>query len=331
MCTSLRIRSSDGTVIVGRTMEYALEVSWELRAVPRGVTQSSSAPDGVRLTWTGTNGYVGVGIGDTTAMGLTLLAQPSVPDGINEHGLYAGLLYLPTFAAYQDPQGVRADRLLAPLDVASFVLATCDTVPAAIAALEAIVVWPAPMPVIGIPPLHLVLHDRNGEAAVVEWVGGTRQVYDNPIGVATNSPPFDWHLTNLRNYVNQSAMDVPALAINGKIIAPLGEGTGMLGLPGDFTPPSRFVRAVAFSANARAPNTVPEGVNAAMHPLSSFDIAKGVVRDTAPEGASPARRAPDSVTTPATAPSPSSGHHRPTPCSPTTTQSSVGSRCRTSI
>ena len=79
-------------------------------------------------------------------------------------------------------------------------------------------------------------------------------------------------------------MDVPALAINGKIIAPLGEGTGMLGLPGDFTPPSRFVRAVAFSANARVPDTVPGAVNAAMHLLSSFDIAKGVVRDTAPEG-----------------------------------------------
>jgi choloylglycine hydrolase len=102
--------------------------------------------------------------------------------------------------------------------------------------------------------------------------------------VATNSPPFDWHLTNLRNYVNQSAMDVPALVIDGKRVAPLGEGTGMLGLPGDFTPPSRFVRAVAFSASARVPDTVAGGVNAAMHLLSSFDIAKGVVRDPAPSG-----------------------------------------------
>jgi choloylglycine hydrolase len=140
------------------------------------------------------------------------------------------------------------------------------------------------MPVIGIPPLHLVLHDRNGEAAVVEWVGESRHVYDNPIGVATNSPPFDWHLKNLRNYLNQCAMDVPALAINGRTIAPLGEGTGMLGLPGDFTPPSRFVRAVASSANARTPDSVDQAVNAAMHLLSSFDIAKGVVRDPAPEG-----------------------------------------------
>jgi choloylglycine hydrolase len=58
----------------------------------------------------------------------------------------------------------------------------------------------------------------------------------------------------------------------------------MLGLPGDFTPPSRFVRAVAFSANARTPDTVAGGVNATLHLLSSFAIAKGVVRDAAPEG-----------------------------------------------
>lgn len=58
----------------------------------------------------------------------------------------------------------------------------------------------------------------------------------------------------------------------------------MLGLPGDFTPPSRLVRAVAFSANARTPDSVDGAVNAAMHLLSSFDITKGVVRDPTPEG-----------------------------------------------
>lgn len=88
-------------------------------------------------------------------------------------------------------------------------LATCATVREAAAAIEATVVWAAPMPVSGVPPLHLVLHDRTGDAVVIEWVDGKRQVYDNPIGVATNSSPFDWHLINLRNYVNQTATDVP--------------------------------------------------------------------------------------------------------------------------
>ena len=91
------------------------------------------------------------------------------------------------------------------------------------------------------------LMSRTGAAAVVEWVEGVRNVHENHIGVATNSPPFDWHMINLRNYVNQTAMDVPTLSLSGETVAPLGQGTGMLGLPGDFTPPSRFVRAAAFA------------------------------------------------------------------------------------
>jgi choloylglycine hydrolase len=284
MCTTLRIRALDGTVLIGRTMEYALPVNWEWRAIPRGVRQVSVAPDGDGLGWEGSHGYVGIGNGETRSFGLTIPPQSGVPDGINEAGLYAGLLYLPGFAEYESPRGVPADRLLAPLDVASFVLATCATVPEAVTAVESVVVWPAPIPVIGVPPLHLILHDRTGAAAVVEWVDGVRKVHDNPIGVATNSPPFDWHMTNLRNYVNQTAMDVPTRSLSGETMAPLGQGTGMLGLPGDFTPPSRFVRAVAFASSARTPDTASEGVSTVMHLLSSFDITKGVIRDAVPEG-----------------------------------------------
>jgi choloylglycine hydrolase len=284
MCTTLRVKASDGTVLVGRTMEYALPVNWEWRAVPRGVRQASTAPNGEGLAWVGSHGYVGIGNGQTTSFGQTVPAQSGVPDGVNEAGLYAGLLYLPGFAEYESPEDVPNDRLLAPLDVASYILATCASVPQAVSAVESIVVWPAPIPVIGVPPLHLILHDRGGAAAVVEWVGGARHVHDNPIGVATNSPPFDWHLTNLRNYVNQTAMDVPALSLDGEAISPLGQGTGMLGLPGDFTPPSRFVRAVAFAASARTPATAADGICTVMHLLSSFDITKGVIRDAVPEG-----------------------------------------------
>jgi choloylglycine hydrolase len=284
MCTSLRITADDGTVLVGRTMEYSLDVNWELRAVPRGVQHTSIAPDGEGLSWTGSHGYVGMGIGETTAFGMTIPRQASVPDGVNEAGLYAGLLYLPSFAEYEPAEGVPAERLIAPLDTASYVLSRCATVAEALSALESVVVWEAPVPVIGVPPLHLILHDRSGAAAVVEWVGGKRHVYDNPIGVATNSPPFDWHLTNLRNYIGQTPMDATPVTLDGTTFAPLGQGSGMLGLPGDFTPPSRFVRAAAFAATARKPATAAAGVGTVMHLLSSFDITKGVIRDAAPEG-----------------------------------------------
>jgi choloylglycine hydrolase len=284
VCTSLRVKAKDGTVLVGRTMEYALDINWELRAVPRGVQQSSTLPDGPGLTWQGRYGYAGTGAGETAIARQVMPSQAAVPDGVNEHGLYAGLLYLPSYAEYEDPAGAGRSRLLAPIDMAAYVLATCATVAEAVCALEQAVVCAVPMPVIGVPPLHLVLHDRSGATAVVEWVGGSRHVYDNPAGVATNSPPLDWHLANLRNYVNQTALDVPPVTIDGMTLAPLGEGSGMLGLPGDFTPPSRFVRAAAFSATARKPATAAEGLCTVMHLLSSFDITKGVIRGPAPAG-----------------------------------------------
>jgi choloylglycine hydrolase len=63
----------------------------------------------------------------------------------------------------------------------------------------------------------------------------------------TNSPNYDWHLLNLRNYSNLTPWGAPATRnIDGVSLAPFGSGSGMLGLPGDFTPPSRFIRATAF-------------------------------------------------------------------------------------
>ena len=68
-----------------------------------------------------------------------------------------------------------------------------------------VTVWPYVFGPFGFaPPAHLVVHDRTGASAVFEWRDGRMVVFDNPIGVATNGPHLDWHLTNLRNYVNLS-------------------------------------------------------------------------------------------------------------------------------
>ena len=110
-------------------------------------------------------------------------------------------------------------------------------------------------------------------------------MHDNQLGVMTNSPPFDWHTTNLRNYLNLSVNNLPALTLNGSsqpvTLKPIGQGTGMLGLPGDLMPPSRFVRAVAYTQSI-LPELIQSGhdtVLQAFHILNSFDIPKGLARD----------------------------------------------------
>lgn len=84
-----------------------------------------------------------------------------------------------------------------------------------------------------------------GNSLVIEHVEGELKVYDNLIGVMTNSPTFDWHLTNLRNYVSLSPNNPRPVTVEGVKGTGFGQGGGMLGLPGDYSPPSRFVRTVA--------------------------------------------------------------------------------------
>lgn len=269
MCTTFRLRTSSDEVIVGRTMEFALDLGWRLLMVPRGAGFTGTAPSGAGRSWSAEHGFVGV----------SALGRNSATDGINEAGLYAGLLYLPGFASYQPHDGVAAQDIVSPDEVASLVLANAGTVAEAIEAVSDVVVFNRQEELLGgVLPIHLVLYDAGGAAAVIEWVDGERHVHDNPLGICTNAPPFDWHMTNLRNYVNLSATNVAPTDLEGVEIRGLGQGTGLLGLPGDWTPPSRFVRATAVAHAAYQADGTDSGLLAAMHVVNAFDIPKGVVR-----------------------------------------------------
>jgi choloylglycine hydrolase len=86
-------------------------------------------------------------------------------------------------------------------------------------------------------------------------------------------------MTHSRNYVNFSMTGKPPIQLGSVKIVPTGQGSGMLGVPGDFTPPSRFVRAVAFSQSVFPPKTEQDAVLQAFKILNNFDILKGSARD----------------------------------------------------
>src|SRR6266853_2101577 len=129
------------------------------------------------------------------------------------------------------------------------------------------------------PEVHYIVHDASGKSIVIEYVGGKLNAHDNPLGVITNSPTFDWHMTNLRNYLNFSMSNAPPVQLGSIKLLPTGQGSGMLGLPGDFTPTSRFVRAVAFSQSVFKPKTGDDAILEAFHVLNQFDIPKGAARE----------------------------------------------------
>ena len=271
MCTSLKVKAVDGSIAVARTMEFPNLMQAKLTIVPRGTQGESLSPSGSGHTWTSTHGFVGVdAFGD----------PQKLTDGLNEHGLYCGLLYMPGFCEYQSADGVAADQCVTTPDLIALVLGTCATVDEVRARMAEIVVWPWVFGPFGFaPPSHFVVHDAAGGSIVMEWIDGKQVIFDNPLGVATNWPNFDWHLTNVRNYVNLHPANATSRTIEGLELAPMGQGTGMLGLPGDSSSPSRFIRAVAYTASLRPLAGLAEAKSAAQHCINQFDLPWGMIRD----------------------------------------------------
>ena len=176
------------------------------------------------------------------SVGANGLGMPFVFDGLNEKGLAIGLFYFPTTAGYMPYSAGDAGKTIAPWEMGSWILDNFATVEEVKANVSKIVVAEVVFKDWGfVPPVHFVVHDASGKSIVIEYVGGKLNVHENPLGVMTNSPTFDWHMTNLRNYVNFSLTNVPPVQLGPVKLVPFGQGSGMLGLPGDFTPPSRFV------------------------------------------------------------------------------------------
>ncbi|MBN9044806.1 MAG: choloylglycine hydrolase family protein [Rhizobiales bacterium] len=270
-CTSFVIPTSDGGFISGRTMEFAFEIDSDLIVIPRNYSLKASAPGGREgKKWRA----------KYAAIGMNAFGLPALVDGLNEKGLSGGILYFPGYAGYTDPAKVKLENALSPWDFLSWALTSFSTVEEVKQAIKSISVIDVKQADMGfVPPVHYTLHDATGASIVVEPIDGKLKVYDNPVGVMTNAPSFDWHLTNLRNYVKLTPDNVPPLKIGDMSFAPFGGGSGMLGVPGDTTPPSRFIRATAFALSAKPVPSGPESVRLAEHIVNNFDIPKGWLRD----------------------------------------------------
>ena len=124
--------------------------------------------------------------------------------------------------------------------------------------------------------IHYTIYDKIGAGIIIEFTDKGRTVYENTVGVCTNSPPYDFHMINLRNYVELNKTAHEALHLGGDVFTPLGQGSGLLGTPGDLTPPSRLVRAATLTHFADPVKTSDEAVNLAIHILNTVDIPHGV-------------------------------------------------------
>jgi choloylglycine hydrolase len=266
-CSDFQLKAKDGSVVIGRSMEFPIDLKSEVCVVPRGQQFSIINKAGIKgLSWTSKYGFIGVN---------AFKLKDTYVEGINEKGLAIdGLMF--TGSVYQP---VKEGKYI-PLDkLAAWTMGNFATVAEVKKALAETNIAASEINKLKDMGLHIAFHDAVGKNIVVEFINGKAKIYDNPLGVMTNRPDFEWQTNNLRNYINLDARDKKDKTVNGLKIEPTGVGSGMLGLPGDWTPPSRFVR-LAYSIDAALPTkNAPETITLAMHLLNIVDIPKGVIKE----------------------------------------------------
>jgi len=269
-CTGLMLTAEDQTSVSGRTIEFGQNLDMSVAVIPRNFTFTATTPKGDGLVYTSKYG----------AVGGTCFESQILMDGMNEKGLVVGSFYFPGFAKYTPTTANNQKKSLSPIDFPNWILTQFANLEEVRAGVENVVIAPTILKDWGQAPapMHYIVYDANGKSIVIEPLDGTLVVSDNPIGVFTNSPTFDWHLTNLRNFINLSPYNVAPIDLGNLKLAAFGQGSGMVGLPGDFTPASRFVRSAIFSAAAIASKSSSAAVDQAFHILNQFDIPVGVVR-----------------------------------------------------
>ena len=266
-CTGISLSAKDGSFVHARTIEWSEGyVPCEYVIIPRGQSLVSYTPVGANgLQFTARHGVVGCAVAQ----------KEFIVEGINEVGLAAGLFYFPDYGQYAEFDSTLSSKTLADLQVVPWILTQCssiDEVKNAISQVRIVSLDPKVASTV-----HWRISQPDGRQVVLEILdGGVLHFYENKVGVITNSPGFPWQVTNLNNYINLHPGDAPVHSLGDITLHHLSGSSGMLGLPGDFTSPSRFVRA-AFIRNT-APQQ-PDGfstVTLSFHLLNNFDVPIGL-------------------------------------------------------
>lgn len=198
---------------------------------------------------------------------------PLYYDASNEKGLgMAGLNFVGNAVYFEQEEG--KDNV-ATFEFIPWILGQCATVREAKTRIEKINLVSTPFaPELPSAQLHWIIADRK-EAITVESVEGGIKVYDNPVGVLTNNPPFDEQMFALNNYMHLSAKS-PANSFSDKLnLKCYSRGMGAIGLPGDLSSQSRFVRAAFVRMNSISGDSESESVSQFFHILGAVDQQRG--------------------------------------------------------
>ncbi len=260
MCTAITYKTAD--FYFGRTLDLEHRYNETVTVTPRNFRFKFLDEK------TADCGYAIIGMA-TVENGV-----PLYYDAANEHGLAAAGLNFPG-NAYYFPRKEGAQNV-APFEFIPFLLSRCKNLREARQQLEHINILDANFnEKLPSTPLHWIIADQSG-AVTVESVKEGLKIYENPVGVLTNNPPFSYHLTHLCDYINLSPKS-PENGFGNIDLKPYSKGLGAMGLPGDFSSASRFVRAAFLKLNSVCNNNESESVTQFFHILGAVEQPRGCV------------------------------------------------------
>lgn len=261
MCTAATYHTNDH--YFGRTLDYEVSYGEEVVVTPRNYPfqfrHMGSLPQHYAI------------IGMATVAG----DYPLYYDATNEKGLSMAGLNFPGNADYK-PLAEQRDNV-ATFELIPWLLGQCATVAEAKVYLARMNLANTPFsPQFPVSPLHWILADREC-AITIESVREGIRIYDNPVGILTNNPPFDYQMTNLTNYMSLSA-EPPENHFSDQLdLTPYSRGMGMLGMPGDLSSASRFVRAAFTKLHSISGASESESISQFFHILGAVAQQRGCV------------------------------------------------------
>ena len=273
-CTSLLYTDAQGAPYAGRTMELPMELPYQATFFPKQTDFSSKADSHKALSFKGKFGFISLTVPDPITKDL------KVVEGLNDQGLSFSVL---AFASTEGPKDMvaKTTKVLNAIDLGTWALSQFKTVADVKAALQEQPVLVEALLPLGImkTPFHYTLHDAQGDSIVIEFANGKQNVIDNPIGVMTNGPEFDWHMTNLNNYTFLNNKDHSKLEINGVHLTQPDSGIATVALPASNTSVGRFVRAVYYSQFAEKATSSEKAMTTLAHVMNNFDRPRGISID----------------------------------------------------
>lgn len=259
MCTAATYKTKD--FYFGRTLDYEFSYGEEIVITPRNYSFNFKEKGEISSHY--------------AMIGMAHIADnyPLYYEAVNEKGLcIAGLNFVGNAVYFESKED--KDNI-AQFEFIPWILCQCTTVSEARALLDKINLTDKPFnEKLPLAQLHWIIADKNS-SITVESVSEGLKIYDNPVGVLTNNPTFDKQMFNLNNYMHLTPKTPKNTFAKGLELERYSRGLGAVGLPGDLSSQSRFVRAAFVKMNSVSDEGEMESVSQFFHILNSVDNQRG--------------------------------------------------------